>query len=96
MSSAATPIVSVEKALGFKKPGFRSTTIASSDSVVLVVFVRDGKVVDWYEQPRSIELGWLANDKGYLPSEAQFEIDRTSGSVELKPNAPAAGPTTGG
>jgi hypothetical protein len=80
---------SVEKALGFAWPEFGRTTIASSDSVVLVVFVRDGKVVGWYEQPRTIELGGLANDKGYSRSAARFKIDRASGRVELKPLSPA-------
>src|SRR4051812_19070292 len=44
---------SVEKTLGFKWPDFRKTTIESSEGVVLVVFVGNGKVVDWYEQPRT-------------------------------------------
>src|SRR6266496_1585478 len=72
---------SVEKALGFKWADFRRTTIDSSDSVVLVVFVQNGKVVDWYEQPRTIELGGLANETGYSCSEAQFKIDRTSDRI---------------
>lgn len=87
---------SVEKSLGFQWPDFRKTSIESSDGVLLVVFVRNREVVGWYEQPRSIELGRLANGKGYSRSEAQFTIDRTSGRVELKPNTPATGPTTAG
>lgn len=85
---------SVEKALGFKWPGFDETTIELSDSVVLVVFVQNGKVVDWYEQPRSVELGYLANAKGYTPSEAVFDVDRSTGRVELKSRALATAPTT--
>jgi hypothetical protein len=75
---------SVEKSLGFAWPEFDKTTLASSDSVVLVVFVRDGKVVGWYEQPRTIELGGLANGEGYSRSEARFEVDRARGRVELR------------
>jgi len=75
---------SVEKALGFSWPDFTKTTIQSSDSVVLVVFVQNGKVVGWYEQPRRIELGGLANGSGYSRSEAVFTVDRSSGRVELK------------
>lgn len=74
---------SVENALGFSWPDFSSTQIESSDSVVLVVFVQNGKVVGWYEQPRSIELGGLANGKGYSRSEAVFNIDRSTGKIEL-------------
>jgi len=83
---------SVEKALGFAWPEFGETTVASSDSVVLVVFVQNGKVVGWYEQPRTIELGGLANEKGYSRSEARFKMDRASGRVELKPTSPATRP----
>jgi hypothetical protein len=85
---------SVEKALGFSWPDFGTTTIESADSVVLVVFVRNGKVVGWYEQPRSIELAYLANDKGYTPSEAVFDVDRSTGKVELKSRTPATAPAT--
>jgi hypothetical protein len=83
---------SVEKVLGFAWPEFSKTTVASSDSVVLVVLVRDGKVVGWYEQPRTIELGGLANDKGYSRSEARFKIDRAGGRVGLTPPSPASRP----
>jgi hypothetical protein len=85
---------SVEKALGFPWPDFSKTTVASSDGVVLVVFGQGGKVVGWYEQPRHIELGGLANDKGYGRSEAVFDIDRSTGRVKLKPRAPATAPAT--
>jgi hypothetical protein len=74
---------SVEKTLGFPWPDFSKTTIESSDSVVLVVFLQNGAVVDWYEQPRTIELGHLANEKGYSRTEAVFGIDRSGGRVEL-------------
>ncbi|MFO0912060.1 MAG: hypothetical protein U0795_03825 [Pirellulales bacterium] len=76
---------SVEKTLGFSWPDFGRTSIESSDSVVLVVFVEQGRVVGWYEQPRGIELGYLANDKGYARSEARFDISRSTGRVELRP-----------
>lgn len=80
---------SVEKALGFPWSDFSKSAIESSDSVVLVVFVQNRKVVGWYEQPRTIELGGLANERGYARSEADFEIDRAAGRVELKPRAHA-------
>jgi len=85
---------SVEKALGFAWPDFSKTTIESSDSVVLVVFVQNAKVVGWFEQPRTIELGHLANEKGYARSEAVFEVDRGTGRVELKPQTAVRAPAT--
>jgi hypothetical protein len=85
---------SVEKALGFKWPDLSTTNIEHSDSVVLVVFVRDGSVVGWYEQPRTIDLGGIANDKGYSRSEVRFEVDRTNERVELRPQPPASGSET--
>jgi hypothetical protein len=85
---------SVEKTLGFSWPEFSKTTIESSDSVVLVVFVQNGKVVGWYEQPRTIEMGHLANDKGYSRSEAVFKVDRSSGRTEMKSPTSATAPAT--
>lgn len=76
---------SVEKVLGFSWPDFSKTTIESSDSVVLVVFVQNGNVTAWYEQTRSIELGGLVNDKGYTRLEAHFKIERIGGRIELTP-----------
>jgi hypothetical protein len=55
---------------------------------------QNGKVVGWYEQPRRIELGHLANDKGYSRSEAVFNVDRSSGRVELKSPTAATAPAT--
>lgn len=75
----------VEKALGFEWPDYRRTSIESSDAVCLVVFVSGGEVVYWYEQPRSIELGYLANGKGYSPADATFYIARDGERVELVP-----------
>lgn len=85
---------SIEKALGFSWPDFSKTSIESSDGVLLVVFVNKGKVVGWYEQPRSIDLGYLASDQGYTRSEAVFDVDRTTGSVALKSRTPATAPST--
>ena len=74
----------VETALGFKWPDFRKTSIETSDSVALVVFVKQASVVYWYEQPRSIELCGLANGRGYARTEAKFSIVRTGGKPELQ------------
>jgi hypothetical protein len=67
----------VENALGFKWSGFRHTTIHSSDSVCLVIFLKGEKVVYWYEQPRTIDLSHIANKVGYSRSDAKFDVERT-------------------
>ena len=83
----------VEKSLGFAWPGFRQTTIESSDSVCLIVFVKDKQVIHWCEQPRAIELGSLTNDTGYQPSEAKFEVDRSGGRIMLRKVVTGGGTT---
>jgi hypothetical protein len=82
-----TPRSEVERALRFEWPGFRRTSIERSDSVCLVAFVRNSEVIYWYEQPRTIELGGLANGKGYSPSKANFRVVRTDDQVALTPIA---------
>jgi hypothetical protein len=83
---------SVEKELGFRWSGFSRTTIEVLDGVALVVFVRNGKVVHWYEHPRGKgDLAYLDNNKGYARSESKFRIEgrkQSDGSVwvELKPH----------
>ena len=79
----------VESALGFKWSGYKKTSISSSDSVVLVVFVKSQQVATWYEQPRHIELGGLANGSGYDRADTTFAIDRSGGRPTLLPH-PAA------
>jgi hypothetical protein len=77
----------VEDALGFRWPDYERSAIQHSDGVVLIVFVRDDRVVHWYEQPRWIELGGLACDEGYHRTNAKFQISRRDGRVQLIPEA---------
>jgi hypothetical protein len=77
----------VENALSFPWPDYRKTSIESSDSVCLVVFVQGSDVVYWFEQPRRIELGGLANGSGYSRSEAKFQISRDAAGAQLHPVA---------
>jgi hypothetical protein len=84
----------VEKALRFSWPDFTKTTIESSDSVVLLVFVQNAKVVGWYEQSRNIELGYLANEEGYTRSQGVFDVDRSMGRSELRSRTQATAPAT--
>ncbi len=68
----------VESLIGISWPEFKQTTVKSSDSVCLVLFVRDSEVVGWYEQPRTIDLSWLTKGEPYMRSDAVFRIDRTA------------------
>ena len=75
--------VKVEQDLGFSWPDYHETSIGYSDSVNLVVFTRENRVVAWFEQPRAIELGDLDNGRGYSRSEAHFRIRREDGRTSL-------------
>jgi hypothetical protein len=67
----------VHKCLGFGWPEYRWASIRDSDGVNLVVFVRDRKVVHWFEFPRKNgELGYLDDPKGYTREEARFRVQR--------------------
>lgn len=89
----------VEKELGFRWSDYGRTTIGSSDGVVLLVFVRDGKVVYWYEHPRDAgDLAPLDNDQGYTRTEAKFAIERRTDEnwIELKPLPSTTNPADAG
>ena len=82
----------VESALGFKWPDYEDSSIAMSDGVVLILFVKDRSVVDWYEQRRTIDFTGLAHGVGYDRSDTTFAIDRSTGRIELKPLPPPSKP----
>jgi hypothetical protein len=79
----------VEQSLGFTWPGYDKSVVQAQDGNTLVVFVRDGRVVDWFDSPPGVNLGWVANAGGYSPEHATFRVERSDGRVELKPTAPA-------
>jgi len=67
----------VDTCLGFHWPEYWRTSIRDSKRVNLVVFVRGGEVVHWFEFPReSGELGYLNNPTGYARGEARFRVQR--------------------
>lgn len=74
----------VERTLGFKWPEYAQTTIASSDSVCLLLFVAEGRIVHWCEQPRSVDFVKLAGPHGYSPSDARFMVDSDGGHILLQ------------
>ncbi len=70
-----TPPQNIHSCLGFRWQGVRWTSIEDSDGVNLVVFVRSGEVVHWFEYPRGrVELGYLTDPRGYAREEAHFRV----------------------
>lgn len=79
-----TPHEYIHSRLGFHWQGVRQTSIELSDVVNLVVFVRNEKVVHWFEYPRnSCELGYLAASRGYARGEARFRVKLLSEDGDL-------------
>jgi hypothetical protein len=64
----------IQETLGFDWPGVRRTTVQGGKSVNLVVFVRDGTVVHWFEHPRREGLEGLVDPRGYAREEARFPV----------------------
>ena len=72
-----TPHESVHQALGFRWDEVERTSIGGNDGVVLVVFVRGGRVVGWFEHPRNRgDLTELATGKGFPRGQARFGLGR--------------------
>jgi hypothetical protein len=70
-----TPPEQIHASLGFHWGGVEGTSIQESDGVNLVVFVKDGQVVHWFEHPRHRgELEAVADPRGYAREEAQFQV----------------------
>lgn len=70
-----TPRAYIHSCLGFRWQGVRWTSIGDSDGINLVVFVRRGEVVHWFEYPRHRgELGDLTDPRGYAREEARFRV----------------------
>jgi hypothetical protein len=67
----------IEACLGFPWQGASGSGINSNKSCSLVVFVRDGAVVCWFDHPRRDgDLVELADPKGYSRQEATFRVRR--------------------
>jgi len=68
-----TPKGSIDAELGFDWAYIVRTSIASSDSVTLLVFVADGRVVRWIEMPRSsMDFTAAAAESPFTPASARF------------------------
>lgn len=65
----------IDTCLGFHWSGARWTSIRDSKGSNLIVFVKESKVVCWFEYPRyKGELEALRNPKGYTRTEARFQV----------------------
>jgi hypothetical protein len=60
--------------LGFNWGDVGRTTTEWNEGVNLVVFVRNGEVVHWFEHSRREELADLAGSNGYARTQARFEV----------------------
>lgn len=79
-----TPSEHIHSCLGFHWQGVRWTSIEESDGVNLVVIVRGGEVVHWFEYPRNHgELGGLAEPRGYARGDARFWVQLVSAEGRL-------------
>lgn len=74
----------VESSLGFDWREYADSSIEGSDSVCLVVFVADGSVAAWYDQPRSVDLIELGRPDGYSRGEAVFSVAANDGQLSLR------------
>ncbi len=68
--------------LGYDWFGVRFTSIAESDNVNLLVFMREGRVVRWVELPRSTgDFALLADDSPFTLEAAVFIMVGNDGRV---------------
>ena len=74
----------VNSALGFEWAGYDQSVIENTDTVNLVVFVKDSKVVGWFEQARSVDLDQIATPDGYARSDASFRVKPSELGVVLQ------------
>jgi hypothetical protein len=64
---------SVNQSLGFEWDGYESTKIGHRDGLALVVLVRHGQVVGWFEHPRNQgDLIRFSSPHGYRPHQTRF------------------------
>jgi hypothetical protein len=70
-----TSTETIQQALGFRWPDAERTSIESNDGVNLVVFVKGGESVGWFEHPRNRgDLTGIANMAGYSRKDARFLV----------------------
>jgi len=83
-----TPPQDIHQILGFAWPGTAKTKVQHSDTVTLLVFVKDQQVTRWLEYPRiKADFSTVASRSGYKPEQAHFTVRRDDvwPTVELTP-----------
>ena len=71
-----TPAEDIHRILGFRWSDVKWTGIESDDGVTLIVFVREGEVVGWFEHPRSRgDFYLLENTASFSRDDARFVVD---------------------
>jgi len=69
--------------LGFS--GDIKSYITTDDRIILFVFVKNNKVVQYMDYPRNTDFNAVVNDSGYTPSEAVFILDNEGRVVGKTP-----------
>jgi hypothetical protein len=78
-----TPPDAIDKELGFKWKARVKTEIGSSDSFTLVVFVKNGKVVQHARIRGNLGHWNLDERNGFAPGEDVFELERQPSNSEI-------------
>jgi hypothetical protein len=72
----------------FKTLGFTDeirSYIATDDGIILFVFVKDNKVVQYMDFPRNPDFNSVVNDSGYNQVDAIFVLDNEGKVVRISP-----------
>jgi hypothetical protein len=80
-----TPLKTIEARTGCAWPEGDLTTIEWNERINLVVFVRGGRIVQWFEHPRTEELEELASRDGYARNAAKFAVERFKVGIGVAP-----------
>lgn len=97
----------IEQAIGFSWPGADDSAIQGSKGSSLIVFVKDGRVVESFDQSRGLgDFSGIETPNGLTPDQARFIIERRApdgwefmrlanadGSPVTKGEAPAGPPS---
>ncbi len=78
-----TPHDHIHASLGFHWSEVGRTTVECNEGVNLVVFVRNGKAMHWFEHARQEELADLAQPEGYAREQAKFRVCRVGTEQRL-------------
>lgn len=81
--SPYSPAELIFKTLGFS--GDIKSYISTDDGIILFVFVKDKKVVQYMDYPRNTDFIAVVNDSGYNPAEAVFILDNEGRVVRKTP-----------